>query len=395
MSRTGSRLHVLMVLESHYPAQGGGGAESQVRTLARGLRQQGHRVTVLTPLHRLGPQTRVSRVDGVPVCRLRFPRMRLLGAPVLWLRLLAFLWRRRRRYDAWHAHIAHHLAAICCLLGRRLGIPVLVKVAGNWEFRHALADRRDLVSKLAFFGLSRAYRWQAISQRIAGELASHGVPRERVLVVPNAVDAQRWASVEPSPSQATRLLFLGRLNKVKGLDLLLEAFAKVLPDFPDSRLRLVGTGGQEQALRAQVKRLGLEGHVQFEGHRSDLHAVLADADIAVLPSHLEGLSNTLLECMASGLPMLVTRISGSEDLVRHGHNGWMCEPGDLDGLTHCLREALACPVPRRREMGQRARQTVLDYASLPRVVERLVAAYRGHPQAAVTASGALRATGEG
>ena len=81
--------------------------------------------------------------------------------------------------------------------------------------------------------------------------------------------------------------------------------------------------------------------------------------------------------MAAGLPMVATRVSGSEDLVRHGENGWMCEPGDRAGLADCLRQAIAASPAARQAMGQRARQAVEAYAALPRVLERLLDAYRG------------------
>jgi L-malate glycosyltransferase len=389
-------LHVLMVIESHYPARGGGGAESQLRTLARGLREQGHRVTVLTPLSRLGPQETVSRVDGVPVCRLPFPRVRWLATPALWLATLAFLWRRRRRYDAWHCHIGHHLSALTCALGAALGKPTLVKIAGGWEFTHALAARRGPLSWLTFLGLSRATRWQAISQRIAGALVDQGVARERLLVIPNAVDTRRFRGITPTPSAEPRFLFLGRLAKVKALDVLLDAFAEALRESGPAQLRLVGTGRQEPALREQARTLGIADRVHFEGHRGDLEQVLRDADVAVLPSHREGLSNTLLECMSAGLPMVASRVSGSEDLVRHGVNGWMCEPGDRAGLARCLGEAIAAAPAARRAMGQRARDAVEAYAGLPRVLERLLEVYRGQtPRAPAAPLPALPRAGEG
>jgi L-malate glycosyltransferase len=388
------RLHVLMVIESHYPARGGGGAESQLRTLARGLREQGHRVTVLTPLSRLGPQERISRVDGLPVCRLPFPRMRLLGAPVLWLAALAFLWRRRRRYDAWHCHIGHHLSALCCVFGAIIGKPVLVKIAGGWEFTHALASRRSLLSQLTFAGLSRATHWQAISQRIAASLVEHGVERSRLVVIPNAVDTRRFRAIEPSASPELRFLFLGRLAKVKALDVLLQAFAQALREGPPARLRLVGTGRQEPALRELARTLDIADRVSFEGHRGDLEQVLRDTDVAVLASYQEGLSNTLLECMSAGLPMVATRVSGSEDLVRPGQTGWLCEPGDREGLARCLRQAIDCDPAVRRAMGLRARQAVEAYASLPRVLERLVEVYRGSPGAPAARLQVLPPTGE-
>lgn len=368
-------LHVLMLLESHYPATGGGGAEGQVRTLARGLRERGQRVTILTPLSRKGPREKISRVDGVAVCRLPFPHVRVFGAPVLWLRLAWFLVARRRRYHAWHAHIGHHMAALACTLGAWLDKPVLVKVAGAWESTHALSSPRSLLSTLTFKGLLRAHRWQAISQRIAVDLEHKGVPHDRLLIVPNAVDTRRFQAITRSAGDELRFLFMGRLAPVKALDILLEAFADALAAGGSGRLRIVGAGPLQEALRAQADRLGIGNRVAFEGHRGDLQAVLADADVAVLPSHSEGLSNTLLECMAAGLPAVATRVSGSEDLVRHGDNGWLCEPGDRVGLTACLLQAMDCTPERRVAMGERARRTVEEHAGMPKVVERLMAVY--------------------
>ena len=120
--------------------------------------------------------------------------------------------------------------------------------------------------------------------------------------------------------------------------------------------------------------------------------MLADADIGVLPSTVEGLSNTLLECMASGLPMIASRVSGSEDLVHTGVNGWLFEPGDRDGLVDCLIDAAELPLQRRLEFGAQARATIERHASLDSVLERILALYRG---AAAPASAAAPATSEG
>ena len=109
-------LRVLMVLEALYPATNGGGAESQVGTLARGLRARGHRVTIVTPMF-LGGMPRVSRLEGSALVRLRYPRIRLLGGPWLWLAMLRFLLVRRHRYDVWHVHIAHYMGAVTALAG--------------------------------------------------------------------------------------------------------------------------------------------------------------------------------------------------------------------------------------------------------------------------------------
>lgn len=394
MSRADRPRHVLMLLESHYPAKGGGGAEGQVRTIARGLRERGQRVTVLTPLSRRGPRERISRVEGIVVCRLPFPHLRLVGAPVLWFRLAWFLLARRRRYDAWHAHIGHHLAALACVIGAWIDKPVMVKVAGGWEFTHALSSPRSALSTLTFHGLLRAHRWQAISQRIAQMLEQKGVPRERLLVIPNAVDTRRFQAIAPTASNEPRFLFMGRLMPVKGLDVLLDAFADALAAGGTGRLRILGSGPLHDPLRAQAERRGIADRVSFEGHRSDVESVLADADFAVLSSHMEGLSNTLLEGMAAGLPAIATRVSGSEDLVRPGENGWLCEPGDRAGLASCLLQAMQTPADTRREMGRRARMAVEEHAGMPRVLDRLMAVYCSPRSPAATGTVVADATRE-
>lgn len=369
--------HLLMVLESAFPNPRGGGAEAQVRTLARGLRARGERVTVLTPRFADGPQQGVSRVDGVPVCRLPYPRVRLLGGPLLWLLTARFLYLRRHRYDAWHVHIAHHVGAVCAVMGRLLRRRVLVKVSGWWELeRGTLAPRAWPWSRLARRCLLLADGWQAISRRIATELAAKGVASERILEIPNAVDTARFAGMR-HPDGAPHFLFIGRIVPEKGLSLLLDAFVAVVAAHADARLSIVGTGPLLDGLRMRARETGIAGNVTFTGHRDDIEALLAGANLGVLPSRIEGLSNTLLECMASGLPVVASRISGNEDFVRHGDNGWLYEADDRDALADCLLAAAALEPADRQAMGARARATVESRAGLDRVLERLLDAYRG------------------
>lgn len=380
MARDRARLRILMVLEAAYPALQGGGAEAQVRTLARGLRARGHGVTVLAPRLDWAPRDIVSRLDGVAVCRLPFPRAPWLGGFVLWLRTAAFLYARRHRYDAWHAHIAHRMAAVCALMGRWLDRRVLVKVSGWWELeKGVLAPRAHAVDRLARRALRHARAWQAISRRIAQTLASSGIPEERVVLLPNAVDLSRFAGIRRDDAAATRFVFLGRLEREKGLETLLAAFTAVAPSHPGASLLLVGSGSLESLLRQDVERLGLGGRVQFAGHRDDIEALLATGNVGVLPSRIEGLSNTLLESMAAGLPMVASRISGNEDFVQHGKNGWLFEPGDSDGLARCLAAAATMDPAARRAMGEAARATVARQAGLDQVLDLLLRLYRGDP----------------
>lgn len=381
MPRDARPLRVLMILESGFPVRGGGGAESQVRTLAGELRRRGHLVTVLTPRVPNAPDKCIDRCDGIPVVRLAYPPQRGLARLVLWCRLTAFLHRRGRRYDAWHAHIAHYLAAIACAFGRRADRPVVVKVSGWWELeRGLLAAHASPLAALARSALRRASAIQTISRRLAVELARQQFPAERIVTLPNAVDMARFSAPagRSSANSLLQAIFVGRLVAEKGLFTLLDAWAAAFGSAaPRMRLRLVGTGTLEAQLRARAAALGIGGAIEFLGHREDVEALLAEADIGLLPSTIEGLSNTLLEYMASALPVVASRISGSEDLIVPGRNGWLFEPGDVPALAACLREAVDMGAEHRRAFGRQARQDVGVVAGLDVVVDRLVSIYRG------------------
>lgn len=389
MARDPRPLRVLMILESGFPVRGGGGAESQVRTLACELRRRGHVVTVLTPRVANAPQKRIDRCDGIAVVRLGYPRLRGLARLVLWCRLAAFLHSRGHRYHAWHAHIAHYLAAIACAFGRRGHHPVVVKVSGWWELeRGVLAANAGPLAALARHALHRATAIQAISRRVAVELARQHFDADRIVALPNAVDTARFSvgARHPSAPGSLQAIFVGRLVPEKGLFTLLEAWAAAFGSDQRMRLRLVGTGVLEAELRARVQTLGISGSVEFLGHREDIEALLLSADVGLLPSTIEGLSNTLLEYMASALPVIASRISGSEDMVVPGRNGWLFAPGDVAELARYLQAAAKMHPSRRCELGHQARLDVGASAGLGIVVDRLVGLYRG---AATTAETAL------
>lgn len=388
VSRGPRPLRVLMVLESNFPVIGGGGAESQVRTLALRLRERGHRVTVLTPLRdpELAP-ARIGRHEGIPVLRIAYPRIRLFGSLVLWLRLLAFLARHGRRYDAWHVHIAHHLGALTTMMGRRVGRTVVVKISGWWELKKGLLrDDGGFVARVGQRWLRGAHALQAISHRIEAELLRHGFARERIVALPNAIDMRRFGVRAAPPAEGVpTAVFVGRLVPEKGLGVLLDAWAAAFPQDGRARLRLVGAGPLEASLRAQAERLGIAAQVEFLGHRSDVEGLLREADFGVLTSTIEGLSNTLLEFMASCLPVVASRVSGSEDFVVDGRNGWLFEPGDRDALANCLGDAVARGRDGLYRLGCNARADVAGRADLDVVVDRLLALYRGDDPARIGA----------
>lgn len=376
---------VLMVLDGYFPSAGGGGAESQVRTLSLRMIERRVSVRVVTPMLRAGRQVECESVDGIPVHRIRYPQVRLLGSLVMLVRLALLLVRERHRYSAIHAHVAKNLAAICAVVGRALGKPVVVKLTGMLELEHGILAADTLHRRLLRRAIRSATWVQATSQRIRAQLLRCGFDEFQVRTVPNAIDTARFGGVPARRAAVRRELriapgdlvgvYCGRLEPEKGVALLVEAWAAALGARQDAWLLLVGEGRLRPRIEADLARLGLLQRVLLLGARDEVERYLDGADFAVLPSFAEGLSNSLLECMASALPVVGTRVSGTEDLVRDGETGWLIEPRDPRGLEAALRAVADEPRAVLRARGDAARRRIAEYASLDRVVETLAALY--------------------
>ncbi|TXK64477.1 glycosyltransferase family 4 protein [Alkalisalibacterium limincola] len=375
-------VRVLMVVQGYFPSVGG--AERQVVTLGRALQEGGHHVEVLCPRFDDEHPAGAGSCKGLPVWRINYPRWPVAGTLVLLSRQLYFLWSRRHTYDAIHVQIADQMGALAAVAGRWLGKPVVVKFAGSWEREHGSLRRDGFLPKVLRMMLRRASAIQATSLRFMDELGALGFRADRLHWLPNAVDLSHFRKrpdeVRRVDAQGRRtLLFIGRLEPDKALDVLLEAWSRSLGSTTAAwRLRLVGEGGQEARLRELARTLGVESSVEFVGEIPLVEDELWGADASVLPSLREGLSNALLEAMAAGLPVIATRVSGSEDFIRTGENGWLCEPGDVASLTAAL-DALGATSPQvLARLGARGRQVVEARASLPVVTGQLLSLYRGN-----------------
>ena len=219
-----------------------------------------------------------------------------------------------------------------------------------------------------------------------------GVPESRVHCLHNGVDANRF---HPSPHPTrnclpeafrdpARVLFgtVGRLQDVKDQATLIRAFA-ALPQLGHASppgLVLVGEGPLEARLKALADALGVGEHTAFLGPSDAIPEVMRALDVFVLPSLNEGISNTLLEAMASGLPVLATHVGGNRELFEDGVEGQFFAPRDVPALTHAFVSLLGDPRARAR-MGAASRARVERHFSLPRMME----GYAGVYDAVITA----------
>jgi glycosyltransferase involved in cell wall biosynthesis len=300
--------------------------------------------------------------------------LRRLSGYLYLLSLFGYLWQKRRDYDLIHVHLLGYAAWPAVVMGRRLGKKTLIKIANSGPHSDLLRMRHnDMLPgqrQMLPVALS-ADCLVALSPEIVAELLAAGVPRERIVVIPNGVELSQPPRCDYRLHGAVTVVYVGRLHPSKGLHVLLPAFEQAARQRPDLhwRLWLVGDGPLRPELEAQARQLGLAQAVTFWGQVDDVSECLARADLFVLPSLSEGLSNALLEAMSAGLPCIASRIGGNTTLIQDGETGLLIVPDAQAELTQALTR-LAGSEPLRQKLGQQARQKVAAEYSLACVAQR-------------------------
>jgi glycosyltransferase involved in cell wall biosynthesis len=345
------------------PAVTVGGAERQASLLADALRAEGVETTVVS-----GPGSILDQwLEATGVPHRRSPHFAGAGGwrPRHWPRSVALLASLLDQLDRIHERTPFDAAVgslgegwlASGLFGRRHGRPVLWRAGGLSLGRtSAHLSPEALGARL----MARLLRPRAIvcNARAVERYWSFmaGVPLQ---TIPNVVAAAA-DGLRPTALVARSVGYLGRIAAGKGIELLLEAFAVVAPELPHCTL-VVGGPGERGPFVALAERLGLTGRVRFPGHVDDIDTFFADCDLLVLPSRSEGSPNVVLEAFARGVPVLATRVGGTEELMADGVDGWLVPPDDLRLLTGALRRALTSP-DRREAMVRRARRRLEPHA---------------------------------
>lgn len=226
-----------------------------------------------------------------------------------------------------HNHFADSSCTVAMLTSTMSGIPFSVTMHGPGIFFEPMHWRID--AKIA-----RAAFVSCISHfcRSQGMLFSDQVHWDKLKIVHCGIDPSKY-DIETSRVYAKRLLFVGRLDAVKGVPLLIDAVARLRADHPDLQLVVVGDGPARAELENASSDLGEA--VRFLGYRSqdEVAAILRETDMLVLPSFAEGVPVVLMEAMAARLPVVTTQVGGIGELVEDGVSGFICPPGDIETLV--------------------------------------------------------------
>jgi len=330
-------MNILQVSHSFIPCYDSGGVVRSVYTLSKELASRGHNVTVYTTdgcTKRLDVEKnkRVS-LDGVNVyyfsnisntLRMRFK----IATPYHLLRIIG---KTIKNYDVIHIHEQRTIIAlIVAYYAKKNNIPIVIHARGSTTLERGRVFYKKVFD--TFYGkkmVKNTSKLIALTPAEAQQYQEIGADPQKIVIIPNAIETSLYDNLPPQGNfrekhniQANEkmVLFLGRLNQIKGVDLLVESFALLTNDIKDSRLVIVGPDdGCLDHLEEMINRLKIKSKVLFTGplYEDDKLEAYVDADVYVLPSRYETFPNTVLEAAICKTPVIVTERCGIAEMVKN------------------------------------------------------------------------------
>lgn len=377
-------LSVLMFCPQFAPLAGG--AERQAEKLSRALVGQDVRVTVLTP--KLVAESPEYEEDAGVVIR-RFPVFDLCrhfpSIPGLGPANLVGLSAQTRRAaldaieysDVVHAHGASALTAFALSASRKLRKPFICKLAssGSGFDLKRLSEIGLGGSLLANYMRYRVTAWIATTEAVATALLASGIGQQKILRIPNGVEQPVFEGRRPNVSFG-RFLYAGRISNAcdRDFDTLLDAFFSLAPEYENIELALVGDGDRFEEFKARASRSAFASRIHMPGHFKDPGEWFAWAEIFVLPSRREGMSNALIEAMAYGLAPIANDIPANREVLDNGRAGFLTPAGEVNALAGCMKRLLD-----DRKECKRLQERALAHSrkySITSVAQQYLAIYR-------------------
>ncbi len=342
------------------------GGALQVFYLMRGLAQNGCRNTLVCP-------------SGSDIAKAAPPGAQIFAVPARGELDALFMLRLRRIISRTQPDLVH--------VHSRRGADIWGTAAAWCTRTPAIITRRvdnpenPYIARLKYRIYSRVV---AISEGIRRVLLAEGIPAKKIVCVPSAVDAQRFA-VNCAREWFVREFGLKPTDRVigmiaqfiprKGHRLLIGAAPGILERFPEARFLLFGKGPLEEDLRRLCARNRISDRVIFAGFRNDLERILPCLDVVVHPAYLEGLGVSLLQAAAAGVPIVATRAGGIPEIVENGANGYLIDRGDIHAIMSRVTDLLSDPV-KSKHFGTNGRMMVQSRFSIGAMVKGNLGVYR-------------------
>ncbi len=355
-----------MIIDRYIPIWGG--AENQLRQLIPHLKDLGCDIVVLTRRWDKSMK-KYELIDNVPVHRMGFPGEHILATISYLWGLVCYTLCNRKTIDIIHTHGAVALGAVGRILGWLNHKPNVAKVASA---NRIPAFEKNIFCKAVLAIFKRSDAIICLSAEINNQLNRIKVSSHRIQRINNAVNGKKFAPYPKDKYELFRtqrglnitdpvILFSGNFRAIKGLDVLIDAWPKIYKSYPEAHLFILGSSKYksntiEEQIFKKVKEGGIP-NLHFEGDAANPEDYLGIADILVLPSRMEGMSNTLLEAMASGLATVSSNIGGVADIVNNKETGLLVPAENINETASAITSLLNNPILRRK-IGQKAHELV-------------------------------------
>jgi glycosyltransferase involved in cell wall biosynthesis len=335
-------MKILMISPQFRPLVGG--YERAAERLSIALAQKGHQVTIIAERQKK-EWPKSEKLQNVSILRwwcVYKPGWHIITS-ILGLAFL--LLTKGRKFDVWHIHQYGILAALVAAFGKALHRPVVLKLTSSSYMGIETAIANNRISKVIKRLHLQCNAVVALTRETAKEAKLFGFPQERIHVLGNGVDLHdfRPRSIINQKKKLgldKRLCFMisvGRLSEEKNIEMLLDAWAMSIPKINlEWMLLIVGFGPLDKYLENYANQLGIINRVMFVGKQTNVNEWLGAADVFIQSSNREGLSNTMLEAMATGLPVIATQVSGTIELVKETGAGIIVPIGDVKSMADAI-----------------------------------------------------------
>jgi glycosyltransferase involved in cell wall biosynthesis len=184
-------------------------------------------------------------------------------------------------------------------------------------------------------------------------LAAEGGPARKLIVLENGVDIPRYSNLPPPRFPPRRIGAVANLRPIKGVDVFIEAAARLAPRCPDLTFHVAGEGPERSRLEQLIESRGLAGRFHLHGAVADVPEFLGRLDVVTLPSYAEGMSNALLEALAAGRPVIATDVGANAHVLGEGRFGTLVPPGDAAALAQAIARQVSEPRPEQIDAARR------------------------------------------
>ncbi len=373
-----------MIIPTFYPLVGG--SEKQALSISSALIERGIRVKVLT--RRVMKTADRETLNGVEVERLKSMGCGVLDSILFLVLSFFYLLKYGREYDIFHVHLASSPAVSALLAGKILGRKVVVKIGGGKGVDEISLSRKSVAGriKLAFFAVTKPH-FLVMNEELLDWLKKSGLKKARFSLFRNGVDTGTYVPVLYHKKEGAKarfgfqkktvFLFVGRLSPEKRIYEFIEVWSEIISEslYKDKGvLHIVGGGPLEDEIKKSIEALGVSDSVVMAGRQYELKDYYAAADVFILPSVSEGLSNSMLEAMSSGLAVMASKVGGAKLAVQDGENGFLFDPFDRRKIKSIIAKFLETD-KLALDMGEKSREVAVRRYSMARVLEELIKIY--------------------